>query len=79
MVYLAFKQVGLNVVEYAILRLWTGRKLKKVDNLFAERKEEVKGDKIKYEYLKTHEITMQQLAMSKQKETLVFSYNEQFI
>ena len=75
------KQVVLNLIEYFSERYFVGKKLRAVEELFAERIQgaTLAGDKVAEADLKMHCEIQKQLIMSPPANSLVFFYNEAVI
>ena len=78
MIILIFKQVIMNIWEYVEDKHGTGKRVRKVKDVFAERLRQEKDDMKRLD-LDMHSFVEQQLAMKKEKQLLVGFYNEAMI
>ena len=80
-IILVFKQVFMNVFEFYQEKILISRKVKKVEELFAEpiRQAETVGDQILLSDLRMHKEIEMQYHMKPGAKTLVFYYNEAII
>jgi len=76
-----FKQLFVNVFEFASTKYTVGKKIRKVEALFAEpiAKAALVGDAISEADLKMHCEIEKQLMMNPSPTTLVYFYNEAVI
>jgi len=78
-VILVFKQVGMNLLEWAQDKMMIGRKLNKIKAQFAGELEKLDANSKEHAHMKMHLHMEQQLVMAPASETLIYFYNEAII